>query len=351
MKNIAIFASGSGTNAENIVKLFHQGNRIRVAVVLSNKEDAGVHERMQRLGVPTMTFPNSVWATEPEKIVEALAPYGIDLVVLAGFMRCVESPILDAYPHRVINIHPALLPAYGGKGMYGHHVHQAVVAAGEKKSGVTVHYVTNEIDGGDIIMQQEVDVTPDDTAETLEAKIHPVEYALYPRAIAEVVRGLEAAPSVDEAWAKTLHLNYSEEEAARLAKPEAAPVSGPASEDSNAAYEMPPVPGVPPRHPSLQTPASGGVPPAPYQPADNVEKPKSYLWVSILMAVFFSTICGIVAIVFSCTTNSRNSQGDYEAAAKASRKAQIWIIVSFVLGLLQLTVWMPISFFSTLFMG
>lgn len=232
MKNLAIFASGSGTNAENIARLFHQGNQVRVAVVLCNRKNAGVFGRMERLGVPCLYIPSSVWDSEPEKVVDALKPYDIDLVVLAGFMRTVQPAIIRAYEGRMVNIHPSLLPAYGGKGMYGHHVHEAVIAAGEKKSGVTVHYVTDRIDGGEIVMQQSVDITPEDTPETLEAKIHPVEYSLYPRAIVAALGRMEgrasgnspaepeaATPpetprSVDSAWADTLHLKYDEKEAA-----------------------------------------------------------------------------------------------------------------------------------------
>ena len=119
MKKIAIFASGSGTNAENIVRIFHEGNRIRVALVIANREKAGVHKRMADLGVPSMTIPNAVWDNNPEQIVDVLNQHEIDLVVLAGFMHKVDSAIITAYKDRIINIHPSLLPAYGGVGMYG----------------------------------------------------------------------------------------------------------------------------------------------------------------------------------------------------------------------------------------
>lgn len=332
MKNIAIFASGSGTNAENIVRIFHKGDRLRVAIVLTNKHDAGVHARMEALGVPTAFFPNNVWASEPEKIIEALRPYDIDLVVLAGFMRRIAPEIIEAFPNSIINIHPALLPAYGGKGMYGHHVHEAVIAAGEKKSGVTVHYVNNDIDGGEIIMQQEVEILPDDTAETLEAKIHPVEYELYPRAIAEVIRRMDKPLTVDEAWAETLHLPYSEEQTQNSA-PESA-VASPT-----------PIP-TPPPTPQNSTPQPTDNPTK--QTADNTPKPPAYLWLSILMAILFSTSAGIVAIVFSSITKSRNAKGNFEAARTSSRVAQIFIIISFVLGILTYTVWYPISMVTNL---
>ena len=236
MKNLAIFASGSGTNAENIARLFHQGNKIRVAVVLCNRKNAGVFQRMEKLGVPCRYVPSSVWDNDPQQILDILGPYDIDLVALAGFMRTVRPEIVAAYRDRIVNIHPSLLPAYGGKGMYGHHVHEAVIAAGEKKSGVTVHYVTDGIDQGRIVMQQSVDITPEDTPETLEAKIHPVEYSLYPRAIVAALaeqdrQNTEVASdgepqkpqNVYNAWAEKLHLKYDEQEAARRKSAPAAP--------------------------------------------------------------------------------------------------------------------------------
>ena len=179
MTNIAIFASGGGTNAENIARTFAGGNRVRVAVAITNNRDAGVIKRMEAFHIPVLYFPNAVWSKEPQKIVEALKPYSIDLVALAGFMRRVAPEILEAYPGRVINIHPSLLPRHGGKGMYGHHVHEAVIADGDKESGVTVHYVTDEIDGGSIILQKSFPLAEGETAETLEAKIHPVEYEIF----------------------------------------------------------------------------------------------------------------------------------------------------------------------------
>ncbi len=364
MKKLAILASGSGTNAENIARLFHQGNRIRVSVVLCNRKQAGVYERMQALGVPVVYMPNSSWDSDPDRVIETLRSYAPDLVVLAGFMRAVRPEIIEAFSGRIVNIHPSLLPAYGGKGMYGHHVHEAVIAAGEKKSGVTVHYVTEEIDGGEIVMQQEVEITPEDTPATLEAKIHPVEYDLYPRAIVKALDELEgsvppfgrqeevlkpealsaplqqekreaaassdssACQSPDEAWAKALYINnYSDAKAeqARIRVEEG--------------HMPPPSPGS-----KIPSPQISGLHPA---VADAVSKgvdiPKSYMWVSVVMAVLFSTIPGLVAIVYSASVSSRLSCGDIAGAGRASRNAQIWIIISFVLGVLAATLWVPMS--------
>lgn len=350
MKNLAIFASGSGTNAENIARLFHQGNQVRVAVVLCNRKNAGVFGRMERLGVPCLYIPSSVWDSEPEKVVDALKPYDIDLVVLAGFMRTVQPAIIRAYEGRMVNIHPSLLPAYGGKGMYGHHVHEAVIAAGEKKSGVTVHYVTDRIDGGEIVMQQSVDITPEDTPETLEAKIHPVEYSLYPRAIVAALGRMEgrasgnspaepeaATPpetprSVDSAWADTLHLKYDEKEAAeRKARAEE---RARREREAAASAPLPPAPPVP-------SAGLGG--------ALSQDVPKSHMTAAILTTILCCTIPGVVAIVYAASVNSRLAADDVEGARRASSKAEGWAIASFVLGLLSATLWLPVSIISAMF--
>lgn len=348
MKNIAIFASGSGTNAENIANLFHQGNKIRVAVVLSNKKNAGVHARMEALGVPTVYLPNSVWDNEPETILNTLKPYNIDLIVLAGFMRTIRPSIIDAYNGRMINIHPSLLPAYGGKGMFGHHVHEAVIAAGEKQSGVTVHYVTPEIDGGDILMQQAVDILPSDTAESLEAKIHPVEYSLYPRAIVAALGRLDKKESaseetqtppksVDTAWAEVLHLKYSEQEAAEARNR--------VSQQQNSLKSTPP----PPANPHVSAiPAAPPVTPQPYTHLPQEELPKSHLVMAIIITIVCCTVPGIVAIVYSSSVNTRIAAGDIPGAIKASKRAEGWIIASFVLGLLSATLYLPITILQSL---
>ena len=131
MKNVAIFASGSGTNAENIVRYFSKSETIKVAVVLSNNRNVGVHARVNKLGVPSFVFSREEFA-DGAPVLAKLAEYDTDLIVLAGFMNKISDPLLNAYPGKIINIHPALLPKYGGKGMYGIHVHKAVIAAGDR---------------------------------------------------------------------------------------------------------------------------------------------------------------------------------------------------------------------------
>lgn len=195
MLNIAILASGTGSNAENIARHFRDRGDARVAIVLSNKAGALVHGRMATLGIGSMTFPNETWDAEPQTVIDCLRAHGIDLVVLAGFLRKIHPDIVSAYRGRILNIHPSLLPAYGGKGMYGHRVHEAVIAAGETRSGATVHYVTDVMDEGEIVMQQSIPVLSGDTAASLEERIHDLEFDLYPRAIDAVIRRIGANKS------------------------------------------------------------------------------------------------------------------------------------------------------------
>ncbi|MDR2679215.1 MAG: phosphoribosylglycinamide formyltransferase [Tannerella sp.] len=186
MKNIAVFASGSGSNAENVIRRFHDSARIRVAVILSNKPDAGVHERAERLGVPSFVFTN-VEFNEGNLILQKLSEYETHFIVLAGFLLRIPADIIRAYPERIINIHPSLLPAYGGKGMYGDYVHRAVVAAGETRTGITIHYVNEHYDEGAIVFQADCPVLPSDTADDVAAKVHELEYRHYPRVIEELL--------------------------------------------------------------------------------------------------------------------------------------------------------------------
>lgn len=189
MRNIAIFASGSGTNAENIIKYFSNKSTARVRIVLSNKKEAMVLKRAEALGVPTFFFEQTDFYRS-DKVLQKLNDESIDLIVLAGFLWLVPKDILDKFHGRIINIHPALLPLYGGKGMYGDAVHRAVIDAGEKESGITIHQVDSHYDRGDIIFQAKCRVEPGDTAETLASRIHKLEYLHYPRVIEEILENL-----------------------------------------------------------------------------------------------------------------------------------------------------------------
>lgn len=184
--NIALLASGNGSNAENIIRYFrdHPECGINVALVVCNKPDAKVLERARNLGVPAKVVVSKDFRNE-DIIMTILEEYHIDGIVLAGFLLMVPDFILKCFPDRILNIHPSLLPKFGGKGMYGHHVHEAVVAAGEKETGITVHKVSDKCDEGEIVFQARVAVTPEDTAETVEAKIHRLEQQHFPQVIAE----------------------------------------------------------------------------------------------------------------------------------------------------------------------
>ena len=184
--NIAIFASGSGTNAENIANYFKNKEQIIIKLILSNNEKAYVLKRAQNLGINSFSFNRNDFY-ESEKVFNILKNEGIDFIVLAGFLWLVPQIILNNYEGKIINIHPALLPKFGGKGMYGDHVHKAVLENHEKESGITIHYVNEKYDEGDIIHQEKVDVEKEDTVESLANKIHELEYKYFPKIIFNVI--------------------------------------------------------------------------------------------------------------------------------------------------------------------
>ena len=180
---IAVFASGNGSNAENIIRYFRDNDcGAEVALVVCNNPKAGVLARAQSLGVPTVLISRENFRLGDVPVRE-LAANGITHIVLAGFLQMIPGAVLSAYPGRIINIHPSLLPKFGGKGMYGRHVHEAVVAAGERTTGITIHHVSEDCDGGEIIFQTSVDVDPSDSAADVEAKIHALEREYFPRVI------------------------------------------------------------------------------------------------------------------------------------------------------------------------
>ncbi|MEN8202484.1 MAG: phosphoribosylglycinamide formyltransferase [Bacteroidota bacterium] len=187
MMNIAIFASGSGTNAENLIRFFRTGHSGQVGLVLSNNRNAGVIERAQSNDVETIVF-NRKQFYETGEVLDILIEREIEFVVLAGFLWLVPIPLLEAYENKVVNIHPALLPKYGGKGMYGSHVHEAVIANGETESGITIHYVNQKYDDGDIIFQARCKVEPGDTPETLASRIHLLEYEHFPKVVEKLLQ-------------------------------------------------------------------------------------------------------------------------------------------------------------------
>ena len=183
--NIAIFVSGSGTNCENIIRHFQASESISIKLVVSNRSDAFALERAKRLGVPSAIVPKAK-LNDPDVILPLLKEYGIDFIVLAGFLPLIPDFLIDAYPRRIVNIHPARLPKHGGKGMWGHHVHEAVKAAGDTETGITIHYVSPVCDGGEIIAQFSTPVAPDDTPDTIADKVHVLEMAHFPEVLQQL---------------------------------------------------------------------------------------------------------------------------------------------------------------------
>ncbi|MDR2130807.1 MAG: phosphoribosylglycinamide formyltransferase [Odoribacteraceae bacterium] len=181
MKNIVIFASGSGSNAENIIKYFKNDREIRVVALFCNRPNAFVLERIKGFDIPAFIFNREDFTSD--RVLDRLKTLKVDLVVLAGFLWKVPPHILEAFPHQVINIHPALLPAHGGQGMYGMRVHEAVIARGDGESGITIHYVNERYDEGTVIFQAACAIAPGETPESLAGKIHALEQAHFPAVI------------------------------------------------------------------------------------------------------------------------------------------------------------------------
>ena len=184
--NIAIFVSGGGTNCENLIRYFAGSESIHIALVVSSKADAYALVRAERLGVPTAVTPKAD-LHNPDVILPLLRQYDIGFIVLAGWLPLIPDCLIEAFPRRIVNIHPALLPKYGGKGMWGRHVHEAVKAAGETETGMTVHWVTPVCDGGEIIAQFRVALSPDDTVDDIAAKEHKLEMEHFPKVVEEVI--------------------------------------------------------------------------------------------------------------------------------------------------------------------
>ena len=183
--NVAIFASGSGSNCENIIRYFRDSDKVNIPLVISNKADAYVLERAKNLNVPT-TVINKAQLNDSEVMIPLLRQYQIDFIVLAGFLPLIPDFLIETFPRRIVNIHPALLPKYGGKGMWGHHVHEAVKAAGETETGMTVHWVTPVCDGGEIIAQYSTPLLPSDSVDDIAEKEHQLEMKYFPLVLEQI---------------------------------------------------------------------------------------------------------------------------------------------------------------------
>ena len=186
MKRIAIFASGSGTNAENIAKYFHNNSSAQVVSFLTNNPKALVIERAHKLNIPCLVFSRNEFR-ESSIVIEYLQNQKVDLIVLAGFLWLLPTNILSNYPNKIVNIHPALLPKFGGKGMYGLHVHKAVVESKEKESGITIHMVNEKYDEGEIVFQATCPVYDTDSPEDVAEKVHELEYEHFPKIIEQLL--------------------------------------------------------------------------------------------------------------------------------------------------------------------
>ena len=186
MKKIALFASGNGSNVENIATFFKPDKTIRISRIYCNNPNAFVLERAKKLDIQTMVFSKEDFYSSV-RVLEQLKKDQTDLIVLAGFLWLIPGNILENYHQKIINIHPALLPGYGGKGMYGMHVHKSVIASGDKKSGISIHYVNEKYDDGAIIFQASCEIEKNETPETLASKIHKLEHEHFPRVIKKII--------------------------------------------------------------------------------------------------------------------------------------------------------------------
>ena len=186
IKNIALFASGNGSNAQNIVEYFHDNDDIKPCLILTNKASAFVIERAKNIDIPCIVF-TAKELRESSKIIDILNDFSIDFIVLAGFLLRIPQNVVDLFPNKIINIHPALLPKFGGKGMYGDFVHKAVKEAKETETGITIHYVNAHYDEGQIIFQKKVALSDKDTPESIAEKVHALEYEYFPKVIAETL--------------------------------------------------------------------------------------------------------------------------------------------------------------------
>ena len=182
MKRIAIFASGSGSNAENIYKYFEGNDQVAISLIVTNNPKAVVLERAARLKIPFLCTTRKQFY-QTNEVVDILMSQAIDLIVLAGFLWLIPENLITAFPKRIINVHPALLPKYGGKGMYGHHVHEAVKSNQEKETGITIHYVNEHYDEGSIIFQAKCSLESKDTVMDIAEKIHVLEFEHFPKVI------------------------------------------------------------------------------------------------------------------------------------------------------------------------
>jgi len=190
MINIAVFASGEGTNAENLFNYFSTSSKVKIKLVVTNNENAGIVAKAEKYRKNLQIISKTSLNNYTEQLIDFLQTEKVDLIVLAGFLLKIPEGLVKAFPNRIINIHPALLPKFGGHGMYGMNVHKAVIEAKEQHTGITVHFVNEEYDKGEIILQAKCEVNENDTPETVAKKIHELEYEYFPKAVQKVIDDL-----------------------------------------------------------------------------------------------------------------------------------------------------------------
>jgi phosphoribosylglycinamide formyltransferase-1 len=191
MTNVAVFASGEGTNVENLIRHFANSKEVKIKLVVTNNPEAGVVKRAEKYKKNIQLVSKDALNNYTDQLIDFLQTEKVDLIVLAGFLLKVPEKIVKAFPKRIVNIHPALLPMHGGKGMYGSRVHEAVIKNGSKVSGITVHYVDEEYDNGEHILQAMCRVDENDTPESLAKKIHELEYFYFPKAVEKAIEELK----------------------------------------------------------------------------------------------------------------------------------------------------------------
>lgn len=189
IKKIAIFASGTGSNAKKILEYAHSTKAFEVAVGVTNKRDSGFADLMLKNGIKTYFVNNSMLSCETP-LEQILLEKEIDLIVLAGFLRKIPDAMIDAFPNKIINIHPSLLPKHGGKGMYGLHVHEAVKAANDKETGITIHFVNKEYDKGAVILQERIQISQNDSPVDIAQKVQQLEHEFFPKTIEKILADL-----------------------------------------------------------------------------------------------------------------------------------------------------------------
>lgn len=340
MKKIAILASGKGYNASGLVTLFNEGNRIRVSLLLTDRENAPVIDAMAAQGVETMYIPREVWIDSPDEILRILREREIDMVVIDGFGSLVPREVIDDYSPFVLSVLPSLSPSDSVGKLDSLEVQRAVIEEGDTLAGCVVCRVDEPDGSGRIILKEECPAGND--PEALALRVDKLSRGLLPRCIAGLFREAErrehpenfveapkaesselppAPPSVDQRWAESLKVDY---DPSRIVPP---PVPGADLRSAEA--------------PRQETRVGEERPPM----------PKSYLVWSVLATVLCCFIPGIIAIICSSQVASKYYSGDYEGAYRSSRNAEIWIIVSFVLGVLSSTLYLPFMLISDGFFG